>query len=386
MFLKAIEVLNKSKPLAVPYKGVVVDNQDPLKLGRVKCTIDGIFAAVDDIGLLPWIAPHSPTSLGGRSDSSSFMVPELESELVIEFPYESIYAGFYTGFWQSQVTHHGMFNEDYPETYGFSDKQNTFWKVNKRKKYMELSHSSGSYIRFDSTGDIEISSKRNVVFASSDGKTRQSFDMNGGVVSQTPKEESILGGNRTKILSKECVTEVGEESVKVSGGSTRSVGGGSSHKVGGSHNFSVLNNLNYSIGGNCNRMVVQKTTDTFGAGYKSTVASGEYFVDIILGNYKAAVKAGNIDLGTLLGSVKIGNPLASVQCSPTGAVVVDAKLTAEVKALVTATLQGVVSAEVKGALVKLGAGTAPIVTIMSDPIEDFVSGKPKLGVPTIMAG
>lgn len=386
MFIKVIEFLNKSKPLTNPYKGVVVDNEDPRFLGRVKCTIASLFEDGVDSDLLPWIAPINQAGLGGRGDSSSFYVPELGSELIIEFPYECIYTGFYTGFWQSNTTHQGLFNEDYPNSYGFVDKQNTFFKINKTKRYLEIGHTSGSYIKFDNNGDIEISSKRNIKFVSSDGKTTQDYNMNEGTVAVAAKTETSLGGKKTNITSKEFIANVGTQDIKVTGSATHNVSGGMTQKVGGSQNVSIVNNRNTTIAGTESRMVVQKSKDIFGAGYTATVALGNYLVELIAGNYTVDIKAGNISLTTILGSAKIGNALASVNCAPTGSVTIDAKLNAEIKALVSAIVQGTVTAEVKATLIKLGAGTAPIVTIASDPIEDYVSGRPKVGVPTILAG
>ena len=65
---------------------------------------------------------------------------------------------------------------------------------------------------------------------------------------------------------------------------------------------------------------------------------------------------------------------------------IEAKLSATVKATINAKLEASAVAEVKGALVKIGKGIAPMVSILTDPLEDLITGKPKFGIPTVLGG
>lgn len=152
--IKYIEHLKKTENLKFPHKGIIVDNNDPKKLGRVKVTITGLLE--DSIEMLPWVAPLNPFGLGGSNNGSSFSVPEIGSELIVIFPYEEIYFPFYIGYWQSSATHQTDFDEDYPETYGFKDNTGNILKINKDQQYAEIEHSSGAKIKIDNEGSLFI--------------------------------------------------------------------------------------------------------------------------------------------------------------------------------------------------------------------------------------
>lgn len=152
--IKYIEHLKKTENLKFHHKGVVVDNNDPKMLGRVKAAITGLLE--DSTEMLPWVAPLNPFGLGGSNNCSSFSVPEIGSELIVVFPYEEIYFPFYIGYWQSSVTHQSDFDEDYPETYGFKDNTGNILKVNKGQQYAEIEHSSGAKIKIDDEGSLFI--------------------------------------------------------------------------------------------------------------------------------------------------------------------------------------------------------------------------------------
>jgi hypothetical protein len=176
MIINFADYISKQSILKTPFKGVVVDNDDPLKLGRVKCTIEELYSGPSD--LLPWISQKSPAILGGQTSSGSFFVPRVGSELEIVFPYDDIYFGFYNGFWQSSKTHVSNFDGDYGNEYGFVD--NGFEvKYNLESKEFFLIHPSGSKIKItesefeilssgsgkitvDSTLDINASGATNI--------------------------------------------------------------------------------------------------------------------------------------------------------------------------------------------------------------------------------
>lgn len=133
MLLLAVEWMTKNRNLQFPHKGTVEDNDDPLKLGRIKVSIEGLLES-DDVDALPWIDPYNPYFLGTSTGSLWFSVPEVGAEVVVAFPYEDIYFGFYIGSWNS-MDKPTTFDASYPEAYGFKD-------------------SSGNYVRIDKSGDI----------------------------------------------------------------------------------------------------------------------------------------------------------------------------------------------------------------------------------------
>jgi len=164
MLLKLPEWLGRNKSMSIPHKGIVMDNADPDKIGRVKANIPGLLNdfSTDD---LPWIAPLNPYGLGGGSGLSSFSVPEVGSTLTIVFPYDDIYVGFYIGYWQDASTHQSDFDADYPETYGWRDSTGLILTVNKSQQTINLDHPSGVNINVDSAGNISITAPGNDTIA-----------------------------------------------------------------------------------------------------------------------------------------------------------------------------------------------------------------------------
>lgn len=160
MLLKLIDSIKKTKNLKFPQKGIVVSNNDPKKLGRVKATVKGVYEETD-INKLPWILPKMSAGLGGGNTSSSFFVPEVGNELIIEFPYDDVYFPVFTGYWESSVVHKTLFDENYPETYGFQDSTGNHIKINKTLKTAEIKHSSGVTITIDQNGKLVINTQEN---------------------------------------------------------------------------------------------------------------------------------------------------------------------------------------------------------------------------------
>lgn len=167
MFVKLAEILTKTDNLTVPHKGTVVDNNDPKKLGRVKCIIENYFET-EDYNKLPWIHPR----LGMSSPSSTSIIPpELGTELWVEFPFKNPYHGIYKGYWYNEKNgianetnlSNIIFGEDYPNVYGFQDSTGNYLKVNKLKETFDLEHSSGDHIHVDKEGNAIITGVKNII-------------------------------------------------------------------------------------------------------------------------------------------------------------------------------------------------------------------------------
>ena len=128
--------------------GVVVDNNDPKKLGRVKCTITNLLTG--SVETLPWIYPRYATNF-------NFVVPVVGDKLEIRFPYEDIHFGFWYGGWQDQANHITDFDTNYPETYGWKDDKNNKLILNKTLKKVDIELESGLKVSvIDSSGKAEI--------------------------------------------------------------------------------------------------------------------------------------------------------------------------------------------------------------------------------------
>lgn len=412
MFIKPVDHIQKTKPFSKPYKGTVVSNDDPRQINRIKVNIPGFIEGDEED--LPWIFADNPAGLGGREDLSGSTVPVVGSQVKVEFPFEDIYSGFYTGYWQSEGTHQGsVFNEDYPESYGFRDEQGTHVKINKTKKFFELQHTSGARVFIDEESLIQLRSRKAIEFISEDGKTKITFDMVTGEMELNPKEGLNLGGNIVTIATPVAKVLAGSVDEDITGSKVTQVLGGHKLKIGGSHSKNVVGSSAESIAGDDSKLVAGESEATYGQGRSETVALGDlesellagnrnisilvgnYKIDLTAGNYDVDVKAGNLTLKTLAGEVEIANAIANMKlgiagdieiANATGSMTVGVAGDVKISALPSLDLIATGIATLKGALVNLGNGTAPIVTTLSDPLEDLITGKPKIGVPTVLAG
>ena len=395
MLIKLFEQLKKAKPLTIPYKGVVVSNTDPKQLGRVKCFVEGLFESAD-VERLPWVSKW--LTKGGSGGETEGWVPQVGAEIIIEFKYpDDVYSPFYTGVWNSEIISPNAFGEDYPNTYGSSDEAGNQLSINRSKGTTEYKFSSGVSVSADQIGNLTVSGiKGKLRFESDDGQSFQEFDFASGVANTSMSEQGCLSGNKTLVESKTHDIKVGELNEAVTGSKNSNIAGTSKENVGGGKVLSVTTNYGETVGGNKSLMVAQETDETYGLGLKQTVATGGIIQDLLLGNkevnltlgnethtllagnYEVAIIAGNLTLSTLLGSINLTNNLASIELTPVGGI--------NLTTITGVSFTDAIQIELLAPLIKLGLGLAPIVTILTDPIEDYITGKPKIGVPTILAG
>lgn len=245
MLTKIIDHLKKEDPFSVPHRGIVVatDKDEKDHLGRVKCFIKGIYEE-KDIDKLPWIYPQATAGLGGRHDVSSCVVPEVNSELTIEFKHNDIYSPFYTGRWvNKEATQQKLFDEDYPESYGHQDSTGTWWKVNKEKKYAEFLHTSGMYWRVDKDGNVDWNIPGSLTMnIEKDMHVNVKGDLNVKVKGDyTVKvngdyNEKVDGAHGMKVGEDQTLKVVGDQETKVSGDQKLIVNGDQNMSVDGDMN------------------------------------------------------------------------------------------------------------------------------------------------------
>ena len=137
----------------MPCKGYVVDNDDPKMLGRVKCIIQGRWED-EDHSKLPWVYPINYCF--GLPSNTSFRVPEKDSELIITFPFEDEYSPFYIGSFISEGTRNTLFEEDYPNTYGFNDAIQWI-RINNQNLLIEYFNKLKDLVYFDDKGSLHVS-------------------------------------------------------------------------------------------------------------------------------------------------------------------------------------------------------------------------------------
>lgn len=167
MLISVAETSESTSNLDRPYIGKVVDNNDPLKQGRVKCTIEGL---ITDGENAPWLIRQASSFLGGSTESGQFAVPEVGAELVVEFPYNDIYAGVYTGVYNGSSTTPSSSTPEYPQTVVLAQIGTLKVVFSKASDVLEVVHPSGTRITIKQNGDIDISSVANINLNGSTGR------------------------------------------------------------------------------------------------------------------------------------------------------------------------------------------------------------------------
>jgi len=275
MLIKANDFLKPSEGLSKPHRGVVMNNDDPDRLRRVKAVIAGRLAGTID--KLPWIYP--------RRTSNDVKIPSLGSEIEIIFPYGDIYSGFYIGSWESTLTQTGPVNEDYPNTYGSRDEQGQQFTTNKAKKISEYLHPSGFGFQVESDGSVTIKGPRKLNFQSADGKTSLILDFETGKITTNQAGEQEDTGDIKRVTVDELIETVGNKTTEVSGGLLEEVLGGVQRSTGGSLSESTTGNRGESVGGQKTSLVALKKTETIGLGLTQTVITGPVEKTALVGPY-----------------------------------------------------------------------------------------------------
>lgn len=220
MLISLAEHMKPIKALSRPHKGIVLANNDPKKLGRVKVQIEGLLEGAADV--LPWV----PTIL----DPSKFDVPEVGDELYIVFPFNSIYFPFSLGYWHSELNHNGAFDDNYPNTFGVA-KQGFILKYNKESKVGDFVHPSGTTgkviedgsltfniakdLDFTLEGKLTVTATGDVSFTT-DGKI--TLVGKGGIDYTTDAQAIFSGKGGTTIGDSSSTTMVNGTTVLIAGG------------------------------------------------------------------------------------------------------------------------------------------------------------------------
>lgn len=150
------------------YRGVVMDINDPLKLGRCKIRVPSIHGNLQgsDINLLPWARYISPLPTG--SNKGMYILPEINDVVWLFFEGGDksypVYIGSSYGVVNEQNEAPISDNDDINSTEVlYSSKDTNGFRASIRKDSKSLTiEFGGSYISIDPNGDINIVSNGNI--------------------------------------------------------------------------------------------------------------------------------------------------------------------------------------------------------------------------------
>lgn len=135
--------------------GIVVDNNDPLKLQRVKLRLDSYPENMTD-EQLPWASPLKSTFQGGGNEVyGTISIPEIGSIVRVVHMYDQ-YSPCYVDVLQSTSQNNLVIDEltDYPRIYGAQDSNKNYYRIELVKKLMKVL--MDSEIQVNQFGDVKI--------------------------------------------------------------------------------------------------------------------------------------------------------------------------------------------------------------------------------------
>jgi len=181
-FLPIANVAKNKKVTDEPKFGTVIDNNDPLMLGRVKVEVQGIFEGSADT--LPWVRRKTDTLFCG-ADCEIFDVPEIGSVVEIRWSYDEN-TPIYSGAPYSKKHQTSSFTNNYPFEAGIKFGPHMI-KFDKASKLMTIENSKVQ-VQLDALGgcavacsDLDISVKRNVHLNCQNLKIKGDVDVDGKI-------------------------------------------------------------------------------------------------------------------------------------------------------------------------------------------------------------
>lgn len=267
------------------------------------------------------------------------------------------------------------------------------------EELVRLAHTVGTFIEMDRTGDYTESVQRNKIsnifgdkIAEIQKTKRELIGGNHEVEIRKDKTELIKGNYTLEILGEYILRHQGNQTFEINeliqtlgsldqtirGARSVKVDGGNSTIVGGADTRAVLANDNQTISGKQNILVAQEHEATYGLGSKETIVTLNKAFEILLGNFMVNIVAGNFDFTTVAGMVALGNAIGKFEVDIAGGVKMGNLIgNIEVNAAGMANINGV--------LVTVNSGIGPVLTQVTAPIIDNITGAPQIGVPTFLA-
>ena len=136
------------------FTGKVINNNDPLKLGRCRIRVYGLFDDTIPDGELPWAMPDMQF-IGSKV--GSFVVPPVDAIVCVYFDKGDIYCPRYTTKVVDKANLPTQRNTNYPDNMVLWETDDgDYFTVNRQTKEITISHNSGSKITMKIDGSIEI--------------------------------------------------------------------------------------------------------------------------------------------------------------------------------------------------------------------------------------
>lgn len=223
MLIKPILPLLKSKKdyAGMSYLGTVEANNDPEKLARIKVRIS-LYSdlATDD---LPWASPLLG-SCGNSTFNGGFNIPEVGSQVRITFPSRDVTAPYYSGAELTQQNRVTLFDDNYPNSYGYKDSNGNFIKVDKTAGTTHWQHESTTNAQVSADGTITVSLRGGLTLTLTSSNT---FNLDSGPIEIEGLADGSLNiKTESELYMQALKTRINSDNVEIAG--NLSVGAGAS--------------------------------------------------------------------------------------------------------------------------------------------------------------
>lgn len=232
MLIKPFSILFKDQvpQEAMSYLGCVVDNNDPKKLGRLKVRV----APYSELSTeeIPWAYPKLGTH-GNSAEYGGLNVPEVGSQVRVDFPSRDLTAPYYSGAELNEVNRTTFFDEDYPNTYGYKDSVGNFMRINKERGTAHFQHFTSTNLQVAPEGSIKVGLSNGAFFTFDNNNN---FELNIGTLDIT----GTMDGSLNIDSNNEVDIKAGKVSIKAK---EFQVDGNATFSCGASGSFLTLGHL-----------------------------------------------------------------------------------------------------------------------------------------------
>ncbi len=171
------------------YRGFVADNKDPEKRGRLKLIVPSVFGETQT----NWAEPCLP--FGGLPDQGFFMIPEIDSQVFVEFEEGDVGNPLWTGcFWQQSGDIPSEADKEEPTTRIIKTPKGHILQFDDGddEEQVVIKHFLESTVVFDNNGSILLSDAN---------ENRISLDADSGKIEITDENQNslIMDSNGIKI-------------------------------------------------------------------------------------------------------------------------------------------------------------------------------------------
>lgn len=141
---------------------VVVDNNDPLQIGRIKFRISTLHSGRSDTELT-WAAQLHQSSQGNTTYGIGEVgVPVVGAKVIIFFPEDDEHNAYYLADYHDTGSKITELLEDYPNSYGRIDASGNLFLVNTTANTVRFVHVSGTTITIGADGTITFASAASI--------------------------------------------------------------------------------------------------------------------------------------------------------------------------------------------------------------------------------